>query len=380
MRLSLFINEHIEPILTEWDNFARTLAPAANGMSTAMLRNHAEQILRAIASDIETEQSREQQYQKSRGLAPTVLEESAASLHGTIRQSSGFTMAQLTAEYRALRASVLRLWLPAVGQFTDGTLVDTVRFNEAIDQALAESVVTYSAQAARARDLFLAVLGHDLRAPLATMSMVGEYLCKSEEAAARVSQVGERVKRSAALMGAMVNDLLEYTRAELGGAMPMHPGKTDIRDICKSAVEDASAMNPNCVFKLDAGGGEDLVGVFDGTRLHQLVCNLLINAAQYRESGSPVMIVARGESEAIWIQVMNRGKPIPDEALQSIFQPLVQLSIEGQQNGRPATSLGLGLFVAREIAYAHGGTITAISNETDGTVFTVRLPKKHTNG
>jgi signal transduction histidine kinase len=378
MRLSLFINEHIEHILTEWDNFARTLAPAANGMSTAMLRNHAEQILRAIASDLENDQSPEQQYQKSRGLAPTILKESAASTHGTIRQASGFTLSQLTAEYRALRASVLRLWLPAVGQFTDGILVDTVRFNEAIDQALAESVVMYSAQAARARDLFLAVLGHDLRAPLATMSMVGEYLCKSEEAAARVSQVGERVKRSAALMGAMVNDLLEYTRAELGGAMPMHPAKTDIADICKSAIEDANAMNPGCVFKLDVG--RDLVGEFDGIRLHQLFCNLLINAAQYRESKSPVVIVARAEPEEVCVQVKNRGKPIADEALQSIFQPLVQLSIEGQRDGRPATSLGLGLFVAREIAYAHGGTITAVSNETEGTIFTIRLPKKHTNG
>ena len=378
MRLPFFIRQHTEAILAEWETFASTLVPAAQGMSTSMLRDHAEQILQAIAFDLETDQTPEQQYQKSKGLAPALVEESPASSHGTDRQASGFTLLQLTAEYRALRASVLRLWLPTVGQFTDAVLVDTVRFNEAIDQALAESVVTYSAQAARARDLFLAVLGHDLRAPLATMSMVGEYLCKSEDAAARVSQVGERVKRSAALMGAMVNDLLEYTRTELGGAMPVHLAKANVEDICRSAIEDANAMNQDCVFRLEVKG--DLVGDFDGTRLHQLFCNLLINAAQYREDDSPVVITARGEPESVCIQVKNRGKPLPDEALQSIFQPLVQLSIEGQRDGRPATSLGLGLFVAREITHAHGGTIPAASDEIDGTVFTVQLPKLHAKG
>ena len=154
MRLPFFIRQHTEAILAEWETFASTLVPAAQGMSTSMLRDHAEQILQAIAFDLETDQTPEQQYQKSKGLAPALVEESPASSHGTDRQASGFTLLQLTAEYRALRASVLRLWLPTVGQFTDAVLVDTVRLNEAIDQALAESVVTYSAQAARARDLF----------------------------------------------------------------------------------------------------------------------------------------------------------------------------------------------------------------------------------
>jgi len=374
MKLSRFITEYIAEILTEWETFAGTLAPAADGMSTAMLRNHAEQILRAIAADIGTDQSPEQQYQKSKGLAPVVTELSPAASHGTVRQASGFTILQLTAEYRALRATVLRLWLPTVGQVTDDILNDTVRFNEAIDQALAESIITYSAQSGRARDLFLAVLGHDLRAPLATMSLVGEYLCKSDEAATRVSQVGERVKRTAALMGAMVNDLLEYTRTELGGSMPIHLAQINVEDICRHAIDDANAMHPNCKFTLDAAG--DLVGSFDGTRLHQLFCNLLINAAQYRAKDSTVTVVVRGEPATVSVQVKNRGQTLTAEALQSIFHPLVQLSIEGQQDGRPATSLGLGLFVAREITQAHGGKITATSNENEGTVFTVRLPRQ----
>ncbi|MDB5840084.1 MAG: two-component sensor histidine kinase, partial [Herminiimonas sp.] len=132
MRLARFITENTQAILTEWDSFAKTLLPAAEGMSTLALRDHAKQILEAIARDIQTEQSPEQQYWKSRGETPSLLgEESAAAIHGTLRQADGFTLLQLTAEFRALRACVLRLWLPLVGQVTDESTADMLRFNEA---------------------------------------------------------------------------------------------------------------------------------------------------------------------------------------------------------------------------------------------------------
>jgi hypothetical protein len=157
MKLSSFITTHMETILTEWDAFARTLGPAATGMTDLALRDHAKQILQATARDIESEQSAAQQSNKSKGWEKDERD-SAASEHGKIRQEDGFTMMQMVAEYRALRATVLRLWLQQVKNVTEETTTDMLRFNEAIDQAVAESTARYTEQAARTRDTFLAIL------------------------------------------------------------------------------------------------------------------------------------------------------------------------------------------------------------------------------
>jgi signal transduction histidine kinase len=172
MKLHRFINEHLEQILAEWVAFAKTIEPEAGQMSIVELRDHAKGILQAISLDIETRQNSRQQDQKSKGLAPEAgAQQSAASIHGALRHASDFSLVQLSAEFRALRATVLRLWLPQVREMSESAAYEMVRFNEAIDQALAESVLTYSARADHMRELFLAILGHDLRAPLFTLAL-----------------------------------------------------------------------------------------------------------------------------------------------------------------------------------------------------------------
>jgi signal transduction histidine kinase len=369
MKLSRFISDHLEQILMEWESFARTLQP---DVSSLVLRDHAKQILQDVARGINSSESPQEQYDKSQGLAP-VDPDSAASSHGTLRQISGFTLLQLTAEFRALRATVLRLWLPHIGQASDATTYDMVRFNETIDQALAESIVTYNDQALRARDTFLAMLGHDLRSPLATMTMAGVMLTRPQVTAEVAGQVGARVKRSAAAMSTMINDLLEYSRTQLGGEIPISPRLADMEEICQAALDDTAAAHPDCPLELSAEGS--LTGNFDAARLQQVFSNLLNNAAQYRSREHPVFIDARGTPEAVIVQVCNRGPVIPRDALRAIFDPLVQLSVDDQQKGPASTSMGLGLFIARQITLAHGGTIAVDSSEHSGTVFTVRLPR-----
>ncbi|MDQ9169371.1 sensor histidine kinase [Oxalobacteraceae bacterium R-40] len=368
MKLSSFITKHIETILTEWDAFARTLGPAATDMTDLALRDHAKQILQAAAEDIESAQNADQQSKKSKGWEHDERD-SAASEHGRIRQEDGFTMIQMVAEYRALRATVLRLWLPHVKHVTDETTTDMLRFNEAIDQAVAESTARYTEQAARTRDTFLAILGHDLRTPLTAMAMAGEYLTVPNVGTPKTSEVGEQVKRSAASMSSMVNDLLEYARTQLGSGIPIACDETDVQNVCQSAIDEVELAHPDCQFELDTTG--NLSGSFDSARLRQALINLLSNAVQYRSKEHPVRILASEEKNAIIIQVQNQGPVIPPDSLEAIFNPLVQLAEEG----RPPTSLGLGLFIAREITQAHDGTITAESNEGSGTIFTIRLPK-----
>lgn len=372
MKLSTFIISNMETILTEWDVFAKTLEPQEL-LSKKEVRDHAGQILRAIALDIDTLQSSDEQREKSQGLSPDKLAVSGASIHGTARQTDGFTPLQLTAEFRALRATVQRLWFALGNELTPAHSADLIRFNEAIDQALAESVVTYAAQATRAKDTFLAILGHDLRSPLATIALSGSLLSQPGITKESVASLAPRIKRSASIMNSMINDLLEYARAELGGEMPMTFANSDMLDICQAAIADASAVHPNCPFLLSAK--ESAFGCFDQVRLQQVFTNLLNNAAQYRGDEMPVTMTMSSDTENVTISIQNSGALIPQEAIDAIFDPMVQLAITDGQAERASTSLGLGLYIAKKITAAHGGSIGVESRDLTGTIFTVVIPR-----
>jgi signal transduction histidine kinase len=279
----------------------------------------------------------------------------------------------MVAEYRALRASVIRLWTRQKGELLPADVEDLTRFNEAIDQSLAESVTRYTEELDHSKEMFLAILGHDLRSPLATVSMAGAVLARGHAADTAVGAIALRLLRSAASMTTMVNDLLEYSRTQLGGAIPIESDVQDMAPACAAAIDAAQAAHPECAFLLEVDG--DLVCNFDYERLQQVFSNLLNNAAQYSPPGEPVSLRASGDPDAVFVQVSNRGRVIPGNALAMIFNPLVQLAPAPEDRGRPSTSIGLGLFIAREITQAHGGSIGVESSEEDGTVFTVRIPR-----
>lgn len=223
----------------------------------------------------------------------------------------------------------MRLWLPKNNQSPEATTNDIVRFNEAIDQALAGSVVTYSGRVARTRDMFLAILGHDLRGPLATMAVAGELLQRPDLADERRLEVGAKVDRSATLMRGMIDDLLGFARIQLGSAIPIKPALVDLREICQTAIESSAAVYPDCPFLFNVEG--NLTSLFDGIRLHQLVTNLLLNAAQYRTEVSQVVVFGEGGPDMVTLCVRNQGPVIPKESLEAIFTPLSQLSDDGQE-------------------------------------------------
>ena len=375
MTLAKFINENIDSILTEWEAFALTLRPPAETMTAPALRNHAKEILLAIARDIDAAQTDAQQADKSKGWAP-VLEgkETAAATHGALRHLAGFDLRQLAAEYRALRASVLKLWREHQSRQEDPLLTEMTRFNEAVDQALAESVARYSDEVARSRDTFLAILGHDLRSPLSAVSMSAHYLAIPGRVAAEGLPAVVRIKQSVLTMNLMIRDLLEYTRTRLGKGIPVTPMPYDIGYICESTHDEVQAAHPDCVFDLEMTG--DLRAQVDPARLGQVLSNLLNNAIQYGTKGLPITLSARGEADTVVIEVVNQGPAIPADALQVIFDPLVQVRAE-----HPApidalsTSVGLGLFIAQEIVMGHGGTLRVESSDAKGTVFTIELPR-----
>jgi signal transduction histidine kinase len=373
MTISEFITRNMEQILGEWDAFAKTLGAVTEKMSNHELRDHARQILEFVAADIKTAETAEQAHAKSQGLGSrTATGDSASSRHGKLRYTSGFTLLQLIAEYRALRASVLKLWQRDSAAITADSARDIMRFNEAIDQSLTDAAVAYSDKVNETRDMFLAILGHDLRGPLAATSTAGMYLLRPGAFDDQVQQIGIRIKRSAATMNGMVNDLLGLARIQLGDGIPIERRECDLLEMCHWAIVDANAVHPRAQFVLSAIG--ELTGSFDQPRLQQLLTNLANNAAQYGTPGKPIHIDIVGKKEQILLKVRNHGPTIPKEALPTLFDSLVQLPEHGG-HARPRSSLGLGLFIAKQIAVAHGGALEVSSDDVMGTVFTVEVPR-----
>jgi signal transduction histidine kinase len=374
MRLSKFITENMEAILVEWESFAKTIHPAAATMDSLTLRDHAKLILEATTKDIETDQTNREQSDKSKGLMHDLAgKETAATTHGALRQIAGFDLKQLGSEYRALRASVIRLWKARLTEFNEAEFDDMMRFNEAIDQALAESIASYSNAVDQSRETFLAILGHDLRSPLSTIQMASQFLLKSAALDARQLDVAARLKRSVSTMDRMIKDLLEYAGGQIGRKIPVKLEAANMRSICRESLDEVQSAYPEAVFNFEVSG--DLDGSFDPARFQQVLSNLLINAVKYSEKGTPITLSARNESGTIIIEVINFGHPIASESLQVIFNPLVQLTANGSDSKyRQSTSLGLGLFIAKEIVEGHNGTIEVTSSKTDGTIFRLRLP------
>jgi signal transduction histidine kinase len=371
MRLSDFIVRDMEAILAQWDSFAGGQLPAAAYMSPLALRDHAREILSAVAADLTTAQSLEEQSEKSKGRAALLLDapETAAETHALLRANSGFDIRQLAAEYRALRASVLHLW-----QAAEGVAVlhaqDVIRFNEAIDQALAESIGFFSDQVEQARNLLLGMVGHDMRTPLQTIQLTASYLA-ALNVGADVAGAAQRLINSGARIQALLDDLVDLNRSNLGLGIQVAPSEVDVASLFADELDQLRAAFPERRLEFRFGGNTQ--GVWDGQRLQQLLGNLVVNAITYGAPDAPVRVLVMGDGPDLCFEVRNAGPALEPESLMQIFNPLNR----GAQAGRdPAGGhLGLGLHISSEIVAAHEGDIKAWS-EPEETVFAVRLPRR----
>jgi signal transduction histidine kinase len=372
MRLAKFITGNMEAILEEWEAFATTLVPAAAEMTALALRDHAPQILEAVAKDITTAQTREEQAEKSKGRAPANAQETAAQTHAVLRARSGFDVIQLVAEYRALRASVLRLWIDASPLDEPGA-EEVIRFNEAIDQAIAESVGHFHAQMERSRNLFLGMLGHDMRTPLNAIVATASSLA-ALHAGEQVSAAAERLIRSGAAMRALLNDLVDFNRTQLGLGMKVVPADIDLAEELADELEQLRGAHPNRRIEVAVTGNTR--GHWDGGRMKQVLRNLVSNAIEYSPSGTPVRLTLAGEQAEVRLEVANEGSIIDPSVGNELFEPLKRGAVE-TDSPEARDGLGLGLFIVREIARAHGGTVEVrCDRDADETIFAVSLPRQ----
>ena len=374
VRLADFIESNSPAILVEWVEFAQTCGPAAGQMDAAALRDHALEMLGVIVLDLRTPQTSSEQAEKSKGNAEHADSDpdTAAEVHGAGRALSGFTVGEMVAEYRALRASVIRLWTAECTTLTRAEIQDLMRFNEAIDQALAESVSRYTQDIEHSKEMFLAVLGHDLRSPLNAVIMASQFMIETAELGEPHLTLTTRILRSGKRMNQLVRDLIDFTRSRLGSGVPITRSEMDLAKEARNAVDEVSSANPGSAICIETSG--ELLGQWDCPRLSQVLTNLLGNAVQHGSKGTPINVTVRGEPTEVVLEVQNRGVSIPAAEQGEIFNPYKRL--HASETAPDTTgSLGLGLYIAERIVSAHGGTIAVQSSDDAGTIFTVRLPR-----
>ena len=372
-RLSRFISDNMERILQAWEDFARTIEPPALTMDDADLRDHARQMLQAFAADLALPQSEPERAAKSKGLGKRGIDDTAAETHAEARLLSGYSVVQLVSEYRALRSSVLTLWAAHAGQVEATHMDDVTRFNEAVDQALAESIARYEFMLKQSQNMFLAILGHDLRNPLGTVVTGSSFLMQAVDIPSRYALVATRIFNSAKRMSKLINDLIDFTRTHLGPGIPTRVKQGNLVAVCEEVVNELRTFHAEQ--HIDLHTPAKLDAIFDDSRIAQVLSNLIGNAIQYGSIDTPITVRLRTVDDHIVITVNNRGKTIAPDKISSIFDPMVRIAASVNADYAERTSLGIGLYISREIIHAHEGRVDVASNPADGTTFTVTIPR-----
>lgn len=246
----------------------------------------------------------------------------------------------------------------------------TIQAHQAIDEAVAARELALAREGAirklaEVQELFVGVMAHDLRNPLAAIELRANLMLRRGRLDEDDEKSVRRIIKSNQRMTRMITQLIELTRARLGGGLSVHPVPADLLEICQNVVAD---FRPGSVELAMEG---DLTGTWDPDRLTEVFSNIAGNAVDYADPGSAVRVNARADGADVVVEISNRGPPIPPELLTSLFKPF-----HGGHTYRKSKSghLGLGLYIAHEIVLAHGGKID-VRCAGGTTAFVVRLPR-----
>jgi signal transduction histidine kinase len=218
------------------------------------------------------------------------------------------------------------------------------------------------------REQFIAVLGHDLRNPLASIQAGADLLAKRMPDPG-ASEILTLMRSSAARMSALIDDVLDFARGRLGGGLELSRSDTMLEPVLRQIVAELQATAPDCAIECDLTVSKSVY--CDAGRIGQLLSNLLANALTHGSAASPIRVYARSDAKSFELSVHNAGVPIPPSTLEKLFQPFFRGGAKSSRQG-----LGLGLYIASEVARAHGGTLQATSSPEE-TSFVLRMPSRY---
>lgn len=230
-----------------------------------------------------------------------------------------------------------------------------------------EAALKTREEEAKLREQFIAVLGHDVRNPLAAINAAARMIGRHTDDA-EIGEMVTSIEGSTARIARLIDDVMDFARARLGGGLTMdRHAFHDVKPILEHTVREIGLAHPETQIVTEYDFCDPIH--CDAGRIAQLISNLLANAVVHGETGAPVTVSAQDRDGSFYLWVTNCGAPITPEVREMLFEPFARSNVRQSQQG-----LGLGLFIAREIARAHGGDLTVTSDET-GTVFTFRMPR-----
>jgi len=221
-------------------------------------------------------------------------------------------------------------------------------------------------RAAELREQFIAVLGHDLRNPLAAIQG-GMRVLEKTALEAKASQVVGLVNSSVGRMAGLIDNVMDLARGRLGGGLALNRSTDPIEPVLRQVILELETAYPSQI--IEASFQLDHPVECDPVRIGQLVSNLVANAMTHGASGAPVIVRASSTPETFEVSVSNSGEPISPAAMAKLFLPFERGSVRPNQQG-----LGLGLYIASEIAKAHGGALT-VDSTAERTIFAFRMPQ-----
>lgn len=374
-RVTLLLRERKDELLREWTSRLRKdpKIPQACELDDEDLRDYTPKLLDDL---IDSLTQRAQPGTPGGASGQEIGSSESAKLHASHRLAQRYTLAEELRELGALRAAIVDLCererVPLGGE--EAQLVHSA-LDEAMVTAVVEMERASSAELRRdvvLRELFIAILGHDLRNPLSAIRFAAASLLKREDVAGVVARLVQRIAASNERALRMVEEMLDLTRIRCHDGLPLEPKPVDVHAICRQVIMEFESSHPEHTIRLDAQG--DGHGVWDPGRIGQLMSNLIGNAVDYSPPEEPVQVKLHGQERIVVLEVNNRGIPIPPDLLPVIFDPF-RRGEQQHEDLRRSKGLGLGLFIAKAIACAHGGSIHVTSALDEGTTLRVVLPR-----
>lgn len=356
VRLGAILRQDRERILSEWEAAVRRSGSRSATLEQADLLDDIPAFVDRLIDWLD---------KGSTAAREIAVDTETTGRHARHRLRFGVELRHLIHEYRLLRQIMTRHAVGVHGEGWPRCIDELIDLNDVIDAAMTETVSAYARERDESRDLLLGVIGHDLRNPLAAVSVASSLIAETTNVE-QVRAVAARIKRSAERIQRVIGDLLDLARSRFGASMPIAPERLDLGELAADMVEELQLVHAGRQLIVERRG--DLVGTWDRARLGQVISNLVGNAVQH--GTDPIRVTVEEEGGGVVLRVANHGSPIPKESLPSLFDPFRRASAGGVDKAR----LGLGLYIVAEIVRRHGGTVNVDSSASE-TVFTLRLPR-----
>ena len=338
-------------IVERWEREARAELPALARLSRTALLDHAFELLLGLAAWIEGDTA-----QAQRGF------EALVQGHALQRLGYAVGLETLMREYGKLRFVILSELL------TEALPPESMLLlHEGFDRAISAAIDRYAQRREEVRARFISILGHDLRDPLSTVKISADLLGRGVAGPDEQQPIVARIGRACDRMQRMIEEVLDFARGHLGGGIPANPSLNAMSEICRHVVDEVAGANPERKIEITTRG--DLRGAFDRDRVSQAIGNLVGNAIDHTHGSVEVTAFESEDRTQVITTVTSHGVAIPQDVQRRIFDPFARGDDPLSRRG-----LGLGLYIAQQIALAHGATIDLTTDE-HATTFTIVWPR-----